>query len=103
VLQDYIAPATFGVVALLADACIEYFHPALFVSTCISVEIDDLAIVETDSEALFNEHVAFFFLCKARLPPFSAFGACLFLRKSTSVINELGSICKVNGCSWLTS
>jgi hypothetical protein len=63
-----------------ADALVKDFHPTFFVFSAVGVEVDDLAVRETDSEAFFDKHVALFFLCKARLAPAAALTSGFFLR-----------------------
>lgn len=100
-LQDKVTPATFRTATFLADTAFKIFHPAFLISSSISVEINDFAIRESDSESFFNEHVAFFLLCETRLATLSTLARCLLLCKSTAVINQLGCIRKIDGCSRL--
>lgn len=102
-LHHHIAPAALAVIAFLANAGIEDLHPTFLVSGGIGVEIDDFAVVEADSETFFNEHIAFLFLSKARLASLSASARRLFSGQCTTIINQLASICQIDGGSRLTS
>lgn len=50
--------------AVTTDDIGENLHPAFLVMRVVSVEVDDLAIVEAHAESLFNKHVAFFLFGK---------------------------------------
>jgi hypothetical protein len=39
-------------------------QPAFLVLRAVSIEVDDLAVVESDTEAFFNKHVGLFLLGK---------------------------------------
>lgn len=63
-LQDHVTPAALHGFAFFADAGIKDLHPAFFVGAGIGIEINDFTVVESDSEAFFNKHVAFFLFSK---------------------------------------
>jgi hypothetical protein len=60
-LDDFSPGASFsgaGDIAL-PDGLIEDFHPPFLLHGAVGIEVDNLAVGESDAEALFNEHVAF--------------------------------------------
>jgi len=71
-LKDQITPLALGLGttgevvvgpdAVAADYLGQDLHPALLVLGVICVEVDDFAVVETNAEALLDEHVALFLL-----------------------------------------
>lgn len=94
--QDEITPAPFGTVAFLANATLEDLHPAFLISSGVGIEIDDFAVVESNTESFFNKHVSFFFLGKSRLTSFTTSTARLLLGECTAVVNQFASIGKVD-------
>lgn len=80
----------------------EHPHPALLVFRCIRVKVNYFSIVEADTEAFFNKHVPFFFLCKRRRPALSTSDCRLLLGKRLTVINQSPCVAEVNGCSRLS-
>jgi hypothetical protein len=102
-LEDHVTPTTLGIVSILTNASIKDFHPAFFVSSGIGVEINYLAVVEANTEAFFNEHVTLFLFCEARFTTLAPLSTSLLLSKSTTIINELASIGKIDCGSRLSS
>lgn len=49
---------------ILADDLSESFHPAVFLSGAVGVEVDGFAVGKPHAEAFFYEHVALFFFCE---------------------------------------
>jgi hypothetical protein len=84
--KHHITPPTLPI-PLLAYTSVQDFHPSLFISRSIGVEIYDFAVVEADSEAFFDEHVAFFFFCEAGFAALAAFARGFFLREGTAVVD----------------
>lgn len=95
-LEHQIAPASLHAIAFLANAGIENLHPAFFIACGVGIEVDYLAIVEADSETFFDEHVAFFLFCEARLAALAMFTNSLLLSECTSVVDELGCVGEVD-------
>lgn len=95
-LEDQVTPTTFGAVSILADASIKHLHPTFFVSSSVGIEVDDLAIVEANTEAFFNKHIPFFFFGEARFATLASLSTSLLLSKRSTIVNELGSIGKVD-------
>jgi len=48
-----------------ANELAKNLHPAFLVFGRVGIEVDDLAVIETDSEAFLDEHVALFLLGKS--------------------------------------
>jgi len=103
VLQDHVTPTTLHAITLLADTSIQHLHPAFLVGAGVSVEVNHFTVVESDSETLFDEHVAFFLLGKSRLSSLATFAAGLLLSKRTAIIDELGCVGKMDCSARLTS
>lgn len=101
--ENHIAPLAFAILAFLANARVEDFHPALFVGGGVSVEVDDFAVVEPDAETFFDKHVSLFFFCEAGLAALAPFSTGFFLGQSTAIVNQLGSIGEVNRGTGLAS
>ena len=98
-LKDKLAPlaAASRVASLIdtsrsADDIAQGLHPALLILGSISVEIDDLAVVESDSESLFNEHITLLFFSKSRTPSLAVAARGLGIGEGSSVIDESLSI-----------
>lgn len=102
-LQDEITPTPLGTLAFLANASIEDLHPAFLVSSGVGIEINDFAVVESNSETFFNKHVSFLFLGKSRLASFTTSTACLLLGKCAAVVNQFASIREVDCRTRLSS
>jgi len=85
---------------VFADRLGENFHPGLLLRTAVGVEVNDLTVGEADTETLFDEHVPFFVFSKARLSSATSLGSGGLL-ESALVIHELGSLCQVDGSTWL--
>ena len=78
-------------------------HPTVLGFCRVGVEVNDFAVVESDSEALFNEHVAFFLLSEGRATALTALASGIRLCQCPAVINNPLCIGQVDGCSRLTS
>jgi hypothetical protein len=102
-LQNHVTPASFLIVSVLAYASVENLHPAFLVGRSIGIEVDNLPVIEADSESLFNEHIAFFLFSKARLATLATLPTRLLLGESPTIINELRSIRQIDRCTWLAS
>lgn len=70
------------------DIC-KCFHPSIFLSGAVGVEIDGLAIGEADAETFFDEHVAFFLLCEGGFPPRATLRCSLCLHQRRFVVDQL--------------
>ena len=95
-LEHQIAPAALHATAFLANASIQNLHPAFFVARGVGIEVDYLAVVEPDSETFFDEHIAFFLFCEARLAALAMLTDSLLLSERTAVVDELGCVCEVD-------
>jgi len=85
-LEDNLAPLiaarplaiiVYAACVTTADELAEDLHPAFLVFGCVGVEVDDFAIVETDAEALFDEHVTFLFFGECRSTALASLAGCL--------------------------
>lgn len=94
--QDEICPSLRRV-RFLSHHFGKHFHPAFFLRGTISVEVDSFSIGEADSEALFDEHVALLFRCECGPTARAAFAGNLLLGERRLVVDELTSLCKVDG------
>jgi hypothetical protein len=101
--KNGVTPATLRVFTFLANASIKHLHPTFFVCSGVGIEIDNLAIVESNSETFFDKHVAFFLFCKAGFSTLAPFTSRFLLSEGTSVIDQLTGICEIDGGAWLTS
>jgi hypothetical protein len=86
-----------------ANAGIKDSHPAFFVRSGVSVEVDHLAIIETDAKPFFNEHVTFFLLRKARLTALAALASSLLLGQCSTIVDEFTGIGQIDRGAWLPS
>jgi len=98
--ENHVAPPALAI-TFFAHASVEDFHPAFLVCGCIGVEVDDLSVVEADSEALFDEHVAFLFFCEAGLAALASLAAGFLLGESPAVVDQLAGVGEVDGCAGL--
>src|SRR3569833_1307795 len=97
-LEDELAPhglapqagrhVHFAADAVAADDLGQDLHPALLVLGRVRVEVDDLAVVEADAEALLYKHVALLLLGEGRAAAPTVLARRLLLRQSPSVINQ---------------
>jgi hypothetical protein len=42
----------------LADGLVEDFHPSILLDGAVGIEVDNLAVGESDAETFFDKHVA---------------------------------------------
>lgn len=77
-------------------------HPAFLVLGGIGVKVDDFAVVEADTEALLDEHVAFLFFSKSRAASLAGLGDSLLLRECSPIIDESLGVGKVDARTRLT-
>lgn len=94
-----------GVVLLFSsstDDIAKDLHPALLVFAGVGVEIDNLAVIEADTETLFNKHVAFFLFREGRATSFAAATRGLGVSQLPSIVNESLGIGEVDGGTRLT-
>jgi predicted lactoylglutathione lyase len=87
---------------VLADSLVEHLHPSLLLFTAVGVEVNDLTVSETDTEALFNEHVTLLVISETGFSPTTSL-CCGGLLKSALVINKLGSLRQIDGSTRLPS
>lgn len=80
----------------------EDLHPAFLVGCTICIEVNHLAVTETDAEPLFHKHIPFLLFSKCGFASLSATRCGLFLCQSCSIINEFGGLGQVDGCTRLT-
>lgn len=111
-LKNELAP--FGLGASVADAVIvtahaiatddfvQDLHPAVLVMGAVSIEVDDLAVVEADAEALFDKHVALFFLGEGRSPALTTLAGGLLLRERLAIIDQALRIGQIDSRAGLT-
>jgi hypothetical protein len=85
---------------VLADTIGKHLHPAVFLLPVVGVEVNDLAVAETNAESFLNEHVAFLVLGKARLATTTRLGSRR-LFECTLVVEQLGCLGKVDGSTRL--
>jgi hypothetical protein len=79
----------------------QHFHPAFFLRGTIGVEVNSFPVGEADSEAFFDEHIAFFFRCEGGSTAGATFAGDFLLDKRRFVIDELAGFCKVNSSAGL--
>jgi hypothetical protein len=101
-LQDQVTPTALGILSVFSNTSIENFHPAFLVGRSIGVKVDYFAVVEANAEAFLDEHVSFLFFCEAGLSSLASLSASLFLRKSATIIDELGCIGEIDCGTRLT-
>jgi hypothetical protein len=101
--QDYFAPRL-ATIDVFANDSAEGFHPGLLVSGIVGVEVNCLAIGESDAEAFFNEHVRLVFVGECRLATtFSTLTvASIGLEERRFVVDELRSFGERDVGSWLS-
>lgn len=87
---------------IAADNILKDLHPSLLVLRVVGVKVDDLAIVEANTETLLNKHVAFFFLSKCGSATLAAFACRLLFSQSPTVVNKSLCICEIDGGAWLS-
>ena len=66
----------------------------------VGVKVDDLTVRETNAEAFFYEHVAFFIISKSGLATTTRL-CSRWLLKGALVVNELGGLGQVDGSTRL--
>lgn len=87
----------------LSNSLLQDLNPCSLISCIVGIEVDCLAVGESDSETFLDELVTLVFLCESRLATTLArlapFGIA---NKRSAVIDEFRSLSKVNLCSRLT-
>lgn len=63
----------------LSNGFREHFHPTILFDPAVCVEVNDLSVAETDSEAFFNKHVTLFFFGEGRFTSSATLGGRFFL------------------------
>ena len=101
-LEHQVAPTALSIFSVFTDTSIENFHPAFFVGCSIGIEVDYFSVVEADAEPFLHEHVTFLFFCETGLASLASLSTGLFLRKSTTIVDELASIGKIDRSTRLT-
>lgn len=89
-LEHHVAPAN-AILGLAgrANALIEDLHPPFLVLGGVGVKVNDLAVRESDAEALLNEHVALLLFGEARLAAATSSTCGFFLCQCPAVIDKL--------------
>ena len=85
------------------DNFAENLHPALLLLSAVGVKVDQLAVIEANSEPFLDKHVAFFVLGERRTTALSVLAGNLLLHEGTAIIDKPLGIREVDGCSWLSS
>lgn len=109
-LKDEITPlaaatgctSTVIIVASTADDIAKGLHPALLVLAGVGIEIDNLPVVEADTETLFDKHVTFLFFRKGRTASLAVATRGLGVRQLSSVIDESPGVGQIDGSTRLT-
>jgi hypothetical protein len=84
-VKDHCGPC-FAASQVLSNGLGQDSHPLLLLSGRVGVEINDFSIGETDAEAFFDKHVAFFLFGKRRLATATTLGL-RWLLQCTLVVN----------------
>lgn len=92
----------FGAIIAAANDVGQDLHPAVLVLGSVSVEVDDFAVVEADSETLLDEHVALFFFGEGRTASLATLRDGLLLRERSPIIDEPLGVGKIDAGTRLT-
>lgn len=83
--------------AVTTDHIRQDLHPVLFIACVIGIKVDNLAIIESDAEALLNKHVALLFLRKCGAATLSILAGSLLLSQRATIVDEPLRIGEING------
>lgn len=78
-LRDDNVRPTLGFAQVLAYDLGKDFHPIVFRSSAVGVEVDCLPVRKAYPKALFDEHVAFFLFREGRFSSSAGFAGSFFL------------------------